>query len=376
MIQWPLLQNMKSCSLILKNLYIQRQRSLFVGVVSPKVMMRAAQFTPGGPDKLYIGDVPVPVPKNNEVLIKVYATAVNRADTLQRKGLYPLPPGASDVLGLEAVGVIEQIGSSVDGGWKLGDRVMALLSGGGNAEYVASPAEQLMPVPDSLDFVTAAAIPEVWLTAYQLLHTIGQVKKGDHVLIHGGGSGVGTAAIQLVKLAHARPIVTAGSEAKLKVARSLGAVAGFNYKQEEFTDKVLNATEGKGVELILDCVGASFYQQNIKCIAVDGTWVVYGLLGGGSINGDILRQLLLKRVTITGTTLRARSLPYKKELVKNFTQQILPRFESGALKTLIHTVLPLDNLAEAHRMMEANENTGKIVIQVSSSEDNQQKQEL
>ncbi|KAK6168892.1 hypothetical protein SNE40_020054 [Patella caerulea] len=330
------------------------------------MMMKAAQFKAGGPDGLYIGEVPVPTPLEKEVLIKVVASAINRADTLQRKGLYPPPPGSSDILGLEAVGIVHQLGTGCTR-WNVGDPVMALLPGGGNAEYVTAHEDLLMKIPDSINFTAAAAIPEVWLTAFQLLHTIGKVTKGERVLIHGGGSGVGTALTQLVKLAGGIPIVTAGSLQKLEKAKSLGAVAGFNYKTEKFSDGVLAATSGKGVDIILDCVGGSFYEQNIEVIAMEGRWVIYGLMGGGSINGDILSKLLRKRITITGTTLRTRSIEYKRELISNFTRVAMPHFESGYLQVVIDTIFPLDKLSEAHAMMESNTNNGKIIIQINSN---------
>ncbi|ESO83412.1 hypothetical protein LOTGIDRAFT_169276 [Lottia gigantea] len=330
------------------------------------MIMKAAQFKAGGPEGIYIDDVPVPKPLPNEILIKVMATAINRADTLQRKGLYPPPPGASDILGLEAVGIVQQLGTD-SGKWKVGDRVMGLLPGGGNAEYVAAHEDLFLKLPQSLDFLTAAAIPEVWLTAFQLLHTIGKVQKGETVLIHGGGSGVGTALTQLVKLADAIPFVTAGTQEKLDKAKSLGAFAGFNYKNETFGGKVIEITAGKGANIILDCVGGSFYEDNIEAVAVDGRWIVYGLMGGGNINGDFLSKLLRKRITITGTTLRARSVQYKKELIDNFSKMVLPNFESGKLQVVIDTVMPLSNLAEAHSLMEANKNNGKIIIQVDEN---------
>lgn len=339
-------------------------------------MMRAAQLKEaGGPENLYLGQVPVPTPQQGEVLIKVKATAINRADTLQRKGLYPPPPGASPILGLEATGVVIHLGPGCSDRWSVGDKVMALLAGGGNAEYVACPEGQLMPVPSNLDFVQAAAIPEVWITAFQLLHAIARVQPGESVLIHGGASGVGTAAIQLCVQAGARPLVTAGTAAKLETARSLGAVAAFNYKSDDVVAGVLNATDGKGVDIVLDCVGGSMYDTNVNVLAMDGRWVVYGLMGGGNVNGDLLRKVLSKRLAITGSTLRSRSLEYKRELVENFSRLALPLFEAGTLKPVVHTVLSLDDLGQAHQMMESNLNTGKIVLAVDEDE-SVEKQEL
>ncbi|XP_076077200.1 quinone oxidoreductase PIG3-like isoform X2 [Mytilus galloprovincialis] len=326
--------------------------------------MRAVQFQTGGPEKMKIGEVPIPDLRKKEILIKVYASAINRADTLQRKGAYPPPAGESDILGLEAVGTVDKLGPDCSQKWKIGDRVMALLAGGGNAEFVACREECLIPIPKKMSFTTAAAIPEVWLTAYQLLHTVGGVKSGDSVLIHAGGSGVGTAATQLSILANAKPIITAGSTEKINMAKSLGAVAGFNYKEGDFSVGVKQHTKDAGVNLILDCIGESFYNQNIESIANDGTWVVYGLLGGGKINADLLSKLLRKRITITGTTLRVRPIEYKESLVQNFTQNALPYFESGKLKPIIDKIFPLEQIGNAHQLMEENKNTGKIVLKV------------
>ncbi|KAL8573502.1 hypothetical protein ACOMHN_047773 [Nucella lapillus] len=339
-------------------------------------MMRAAQVKqPGGPENIELGQEPVPTPQQGEVLIKVKATAINRADTLQRKGLYPPPPGASPILGLEASGVIAHLGPGCSDRWSLGDKVMALLAGGGNAEYVACPEGQLMPIPANLGFVQAAAIPEVWITAFQLLHTVAKVQPGESVLIHGGASGVGTAAIQLCVQAGARPLVTAGTEAKLETARGLGAVAGFNYKNDDVAAAIMKATDGKGVDIVLDCVGGSMYDTNVNVLAMDGRWVVFGLMGGGNVSGDVLRKVLSKRLAIIGSTLRTRPLQYKRELVENFSRVALPLFEAGTLKPIIHTVLTLGELAQAHQIMESNLNTGKIILTVEE-EEGSVKQEL
>ncbi|XP_060069664.1 quinone oxidoreductase PIG3-like [Ylistrum balloti] len=328
-------------------------------------MMNAVRFgSDGAASSMRIDKVPIPELREHEVLIRVYATAINRADILQRKGRYAPPPGESEILGLEAVGTVETIGPNCGSRWTKGDRVMALLAGGGNAEYVAGHEDLLMPVPAGFTFTKAAAIPEVWLTAFQLLHTVGKIQPGESVLIHAGGSGVGTAAVQLAGLVGVTSIVTAGSEVKINKAKDLGAVAGFNYKDGDFGPKVLEVTNGKGVDLILDCVGESFYEQNMQSAKTDGRWVVYGLLGGGKVNGDLLAKLLRKRISITGTTLRARSIQYKGDLVRNFTEAALPHFDSGKLKPITDSVFPLEKISEAHMYMESNANTGKIVIEV------------
>lgn len=330
--------------------------------------MLAAHFdAPGGPDNLYVKEVSRPVPKEGEVLVQVYASALNRADLLQTRGYYPPPPGASQIIGLEASGKVVALGPGADGCWKIGDRVMALLAGGGNAQYVAVPSSQLMPIPPGMTDTNAAAIPEAWLTAYQLLHFVGKVQKGETVLIHAGASGVGTAAIQLCRFAGVVPIVTAGSAEKLEFARKLGAASGFNYKEEDFGTKCLEATNNVGVDIILDCVGATHWEKNLQCLNTDGRWILYGLMGSGEIHGDFLTTLLRKRGNLLASTLRSRSSKYKAELVKAFTEEVLPNFTPGhsiQLQPIVDSVFPFDQIADAHRRMEANKNMGKIILQI------------
>ncbi|KAK2826581.1 hypothetical protein Q5P01_020795 [Channa striata] len=317
-------------------------------------MMRAVCVDiPGGPENLLLRNIPRPQPKNGEVLIKVNATALNRADLLQRRGLYPPPPGESDIIGLEVAGTPD-------------DRVMALLSGGGYAEYVAVPEELLMPVPTKLTLCQAAAIPETWLTAFQLLVFIAQVKEGEVVLVHAGASGVGTAAVQLVRLFGAVPVVTAGSPEKLKMAEELGAAAGFHYKEESFAQGVHDFTGGKGANVILDCIGGSNWEQNVSCLAMDGRWVLYGTMGGKAVEGDLLGRLLSKRGHLLSSLLRSRSLQYKSDLVKAFSHRVLPHFSDQAtsLRPVIDSTFSLEDVAQAHRHMEANKNMGKIIISV------------
>ncbi|XP_029568690.1 quinone oxidoreductase PIG3 [Salmo trutta] len=325
--------------------------------------------TPGGPESMLLRNVPRPQPEHGEVLIRVHATALNRADTLQRKGLYPAPPGESEVLGLEAAGTVASVGPGVRLSWGLGDWVMTLLSGGGYAEYVAVPEELLMSIPTHLTVYQAAAIPEAWLTAFQLLHFVAQVKEGEIVLVHAGASGVGTAAVQLVRLAGAIPIVTAGSSEKLQMAETLGAAAGFNYKHEDFAEKVSDFTAGRGANVILDCIGGSNWERNVACLATDGRWVLYGCMGGKNVTGDILGKLLSKRGQLLCSLLRSRSLQYKADLVRAFSERALPHFSDPTsspcgLRPVIDSMFSLDQVADAHRHMEANRNMGKIVINV------------
>ncbi|XP_022606532.1 quinone oxidoreductase PIG3 [Seriola dumerili] len=331
-----------------------------------KMMRAVCVDVPGGPENLLLRTVPRPQPKDGEILVKVHATALNRADLLQRRGLYPPPPGESDIIGLEVAGTVDTLGPGVNRGWKPDDRVMALLCGGGYAEYVAVPEELLMPVPPTLTLCQAAAIPEAWLTAFQLLALIAQVKEGEVVLAHAGASGVGTAAVQLVRLFGAVPIVTAGSPEKLKMAEELGAAAGFNYKEKSFAQGVHDFTGGKGADVILDCIGGCNWEQNVSCLATDGRWVLYGTMGGRAVEGDLLGKLLSKRGHLLSSLLRSRSLQYKADLVSAFSRRVLPYFSDRAasLRPVIDSTFTLEHIAEAHRHMEANKNTGKIIVDV------------
>uniref|UniRef100_A0A673UZP4 Tumor protein p53 inducible protein 3 n=2 Tax=Suricata suricatta TaxID=37032 RepID=A0A673UZP4_SURSU len=330
--------------------------------------MLAVHFDkPGGPENLYLKEVAKPSPVEGEVLLKVAASALNRADLLQRQGQYPPPPGASSILGLEASGHIAALGPACQGHWKIGDTAMALLPGGGQAQYVTVPEGLLMPIPAGLTLSQAAAIPEAWLTAFQLLHLLGNVQAGDSVLIHAGSSGVGTAAIQLARLAGAIPLVTAGSQHKLQMAEKLGAAAGFNYREEDFSEATLKFTKGAGVNLILDCIGGSYWEKNVNCLASDGRWVLYGLMGGTDIHGPLFSKLLFKRGSLITTLLRSRDQKYKQMLVEAFTKQILPHFSTESpqrLLPVLDRVYPATAIQEAHEYMESNKNVGKIVLEL------------
>jgi putative PIG3 family NAD(P)H quinone oxidoreductase len=318
--------------------------------------------TPGDPEVMHLAEVPDPTPGPGEVLVRARATAVNRADTLQRRGLYPPPPGASEIIGMEVAGEVEALGEGVEG-WRPGDRVMALLSGGGYAEQVAVPAGQLMPVPAGLSWTDAAAIPEVFLTAHDNLVTRGRLAAGETVLIHGGGGGVGTAAIQLARRAGARVLVTAGSPEKLEFSRRLGADAGINHREEDFPSRVRELTGGRGADLILDVMGASYLARNLDALAPDGRLVIIGMQGGTTAEID-LNQLLRRRLTVMATTLRGRSVEQKAEIVRRFVEDALPGFEDGSLRPVVDRVLPLAEAPAAHRAMEAGENVGKLVLRV------------
>lgn len=313
---------------------------------------------------LYIGETPEPELRDDELLVRVEATALNRADLLQKRGLYPPPKGASEIIGLEMAGVVEAVGHQVTG-FKPGDRVCALLPGGGYAEKVTIPAGMAIPIPDSFSFAEAAAIPEVFLTAYLNLFWLGGLQPGYTVLIHAGASGVGTAAIQLVREAGATAIVTAGSEEKLEACRELGASVLINYKDGPFLDAVKKSTDGKGVNIILDFIGASYWEQNIKSLAIDGRLVIIGTMGGAKADNVNLGLLLSRRLQVIGTALRSQPVEKKIQLTHEFCEFALSRFQSGSLVPVIDSVWEWERVNEAHAYMEQNKNIGKIILTVS-----------
>ncbi|MFD1706042.1 NAD(P)H-quinone oxidoreductase [Siminovitchia sediminis] len=314
--------------------------------------------------RLKFEEVNTPVIKDNELLVKVKAAGLNRADLLQKRGKYPPPPGAPDILGLEASGVIEKIGANVKG-WKKGDRVCALLPSGGYAEYAAIPAELAIPIPKNLSFEEGAAIPEGFLTAYLNLFDLGNLQSGETVLIHAGASGVGTAAIQLAKEAGARVIITAGSPEKLQLCRSLGADLAINYKKGPFAAQVKESTGEKGVQLILDFIGAPYWKENIDALAMDGKLVLIGTMGGAKIKEVNLLNILFKRLHVLGTTLRSQPIDKKAALTKAFVDFSLKRFRDDRLKPIIDSIWDWNEAEKAHSLMEENKNAGKIILRIN-----------
>ncbi|MFD0869742.1 Quinone oxidoreductase 1 [Chlamydia abortus] len=302
-----------------------------------------------------------PVLEADGLIVQVKATALNRADLMQKRGLYPPPKGASPILGLEMAGEVVQVGGSVKD-WKPGDRVFALLPGGGYAEKVSIPAGMAMPIPDGWSYEQAAAVPEVFLTAYLNLFMLGGLREGSTVLIHAGASGVGSAAIQLVREAGAVSIVTAGSPEKLEACLRLGAHKAINYKEGPFAPQVKEATGGLGVDLILDLIGASYFEQNLDCLAVNGRLVLIGLMGGSHIQNLDLNRLLMRRIQLIGSTLRSRPVTEKIELTRQFNEFASRRFAEGRMQPVIDSVWELEQVNEAHERMERNENIGKIVL--------------
>lgn len=325
--------------------------------------MKAIVFEqPGGEDVLVWSEAPEPECGPEEVLIAVKATALNRADLLQRQGLYPPPPGASPLLGLECAGEVVAVGERA-GAWNVGDRVMALLAGGGYAERVAVHHGSVLPVPAGMSWEEAGALPEVYLTAYLNLFELGGAAAGQSVLVHGGGSGVGTAAIQLCREAGVGCIITAGSAEKLERCLALGATAAINYNDGPFAEKVLEATAKKGVAAILDCVGGRYLAQNIDALALDGRLVVIGLIGGAKAEIN-LAKMLMRRLQVIGSTLRTRSTAQKQALVASFQERFGDAIAAGRIRPVIEKVFPIADASSAHRLMQTSSHFGKIVLRV------------
>ncbi len=326
-------------------------------------MMRAVIMDgSGGPEVMHLGEVPRPEPGPGQVLIRVAATSVNRADLHQRTGGYPPPPGESEILGLEAAGVIEGVGAGVTG-WRPDARVMTILGGGGYAEYALAPASTLMPVPQGLTLLEAAAISEVFITAWLNVFREAGLRPHETLLVHGGASGVGTAAIQLVRTLGGRVIVTVGGAAKAEACQALGADHAILYKEEEFAPRVRKLTDSRGADVILDHIGGAYLEPNLRCLATYGRLVIIGLLGGPRAELNI-GGLMARRQRIIGSVLRARPVAEKAEITSEFRKAVLPRFETGELKPVIHDVLPLVEVRLAHELMAASANTGKLVLQV------------
>ncbi|KAA8515323.1 hypothetical protein F0562_018447 [Nyssa sinensis] len=323
--------------------------------------MKAIVITsPGGPEVLQLQEVDDPQIHDDEVLIKVEATALNRADTLQRKGSYPPPKGASQYLGLECSGTIEAIGRNVTR-WKIGDQVCALLSGGGYAEKVAVPAGQILPVPPGISLKDAASFPEVACTVWSTVFMMSRLSAGETFLIHGGSSGIGTFAIQIAKYYGAKVFVTAGNEEKLAVCKDLGADVCINYKTEDFVARVKEETGGKGVDVILDNIGGAYFQRNLDSLNVDGRLFIIGFMGG-TVTEVNLVGLLARRLTVQGAGLRNRSTENKALIVSEVEKKVWPAIVAGKVKPVVYKYLPLSEAAEGHQLMESSKHIGKILL--------------
>lgn len=317
---------------------------------------------PGGPEALVWADVPDPQPAEGEVLIEVAASAVNRADLLQRQGFYDPPPGSSPYPGLECAGRISALGPGVHG-WAVGGEVCALLAGGGYAEKVAVPAGQVLPVPAGVDLVTAAALPEVTCTVWSNVFMIAHLRPGETLLVHGGASGIGTMAIQLAKAVGARVAVTAGGPEKLARCAELGADILIDYREQDFVQEIRKATDGTGADVILDIIGAKYLQRNVKALAVSGRLAIIGLQGG--VKAELnLAALMAKRAAITGAGLRARPLNEKAAIVAAVREHVWPLIANGQVRPIVDRALPMADAAEAHRVVDASAHVGKVVLTV------------
>ena len=329
-----------------------------------KTMIAIEIPQPGGPEVLVPVERPVPTIGPGDVLVKVGAAGVNRPDVLQRQGRYPPPPGVTDIPGLEVAGTIEAVGSSVTS-WQPGDRVCALVSGGGYAEFCAVPAPQCLPAPRGMDVTHAAALPETTFTVWTNVFERGRLTKGETILIHGGSSGIGTTAIQLAHAAGAHVYATAGSGEKCAACESLGAQKAINYRQTDFVAAIKDLTNGRGVDVVLDMVAGDYVQRNIEVLAMNGRLVMIGRQGGVKSEIDVM-PILRKRLVLTGSTLRTRSIEEKGALAQSVYQHVWPLFESGAVRVIVHQTFPLPLAAAAHRLMESSAHVGKIVLQVQS----------
>jgi len=323
--------------------------------------MRAVEISkPGPPEVLRAVERPDPTPGTGEVRIRVAAAGVNRPDVLQRRGAYPPPPGASDLPGLEVAGEIDMLGSGVSE-WHVGDRVCALLAGGGYATLCTAPAVQCLPIPKGMDVVTAAAMPETFFTVWTNVFDRGKLRAGESALFHGGSSGIGTAAIQLAVARGSRVFATAGSDEKCRACEQLGAERAINYRTEDFVEVVKQLTGGRGVDLILDIVGGDYIPRDLASLAVEGRLVVIGFMGGDTATIDF-RRVLGRRLTITGSTLRPRSPAEKGEIATALRWEVWPLVEQGVVKPIVYRTFPLEDAAAAHRLMESSEHVGKIVL--------------
>jgi len=325
--------------------------------------MRAVEISnPGGPEVLRVVDLPKPAPKPNEIVVRVAAAGVNRPDVLQRMGHYPVPPDASPLPGLEIAGEVAELGAAVKL-WKRGDKVCALVNGGGYAEYCAVPETQALPVPKGLSMVEAASLPETCFTVWGNVYDRGRLAPGESLLVQGGTSGIGVTAIQMAAATGNRVFATAGSEEKVAACVKLGAEKAFNYKTQDWVAEVRAATGGKGVNVILDMVGGDYVPRELKCLAEEGRLVFIAYLRGPRSELDI-DAVMRRRLTVTGSTLRPRSTEFKGSLARNLREKIWPLIEAGRIRPQLYRTFPLAQAAEAHRLMESSQHIGKIVLTV------------
>ena len=329
----------------------------------PDAMTVVEITAPGGPEKLAICQRPVPTPGHNEVLIKVVTAGVNRPDCLQRQGGYPPPPGASDIPGLEVAGSIVALGSAVST-WQIGDQVCALLTGGGYAEYCVAPTAQCLPIPAGISLQQAAAVPETFFTVWSNIFDRARLQAEEILLVHGGTSGIGTTAIQLAKAFGARVFATVGAAEKVQPCLNLGAERVINYREEDFVQVTKELTNNKGANVILDMVGGDYVQRNLSALAVEGRLVYIAFLRGAKMELN-LAPVMMKRLTITGSTLRARPVADKALIAAALHERVWPLLANGTIKPLIDRVFPLHEAAAAHALMESNRHIGKILLNIA-----------
>jgi NADPH2:quinone reductase len=317
---------------------------------------------PGGPEVLVLAERPTPAPKENEILVKVSAAGVNRPDVLQRMGRYPIPPGASDLPGLEIAGEVVACGTAVKM-WKIGDQVCALVSGGGYAEYCVAPEVQALPVPKGLTSLEAASLPETFFTVWSNVYDRARLAPGESLLVQGGSSGIGVTAIQIAAAMGNRVFATAGSDEKCAACLKLGAEKAINYRTQDFAAEVKAATGGKGVDVVLDMVGGDYVPRELKSLADDGRLVFIAMLGGAKTELDI-NEVLRRRLVVTGSTLRPRPVEFKGAIAKSLREKVWPLIEAGRIKPVVYETFPLARASEAHRLMETSKHIGKIVLAV------------
>ena len=333
--------------------------------IRPVLTMRAIEIrNPGGPEELVITDLPTPLPGVGEVLIKVTAAGINRPDVMQREGKYPPPPGASDILGLEVAGIIAELGEGVTG-WRIGDRVCALVAGGGYAEFCVASASTCLPLPIGVSMMEAAAMPETFFTVWTNVFERGQLVKGERLLVHGGASGIGTTAIQMAAAFGATVFTTAGSAEKCAACERLGATRAINYKEEDFVDVIKALTDNAGVNVVLDMVGGAYTPRNLSLLAKEGRLIQIAILGGPKTEINWI-PVMLRRLTLTGSTLRSRPIAVKAAIAKALQAKVWPLVDSGKIRPVIHATFPLEEAAEAHRVMEEGHHIGKLVLLVGT----------
>jgi NADPH2:quinone reductase len=324
--------------------------------------MKAVIITqPGGPEVLQLAERPQPVIAPNEVLVKVAAAGINRPDVSQRKGNYPPPAGApTEIPGLEIAGIITRVGTDVTR-WKVGDKVCALVWGGGYAEYCNVPEGQCLPIPDNFTFIEAASLPETFFTVWSNVFDRGHLQPGESLLVHGGSSGIGVAAIQMAKARDSTVYVTAGTDEKCRFCENLGAAKAINYKTENFADRLKELTNGRGVDVILDMIGGDYTTGNLQSLTDEGRLVMINMMKGKDVGID-LSLVMRKRLTITGSMLRGREVAFKSAIAHSLEKNIWPLIASGKIKAIVHDIFPADKAAEAHRLMESSQHTGKIIL--------------